>query len=82
MEEMASDLGSLTRQFHDLLGRQHGTRFALTHLMLEPLACPCCDSSNVVVLWFKCADCGVVTACDHATPYARPKPDRRSEPRD
>ena len=50
--------------------------------MREPLACPCCDSSNVVVLWFECDDCGAVTAREHVVPYARPKPDRRREPRD
>jgi hypothetical protein len=49
--------------------------------VLESLACPCCESSNVVVLWFKCDDCGEVTARQDARPYARPKRDRRREPR-
>ena len=47
----------------------------------ESLACPACESPNVVVLWFKCDDCGEVTPRENAEPYARPKRDRRRAPR-
>jgi len=48
----------------------------------EVLTCSSCESPNVVALWVKCEDCGEVSARAHAEPHARPKRDRRREPRD
>ena len=48
----------------------------------EPLMCPCCASTNVVVVRIECDDCGAVTVRERTLPYARLKPDRRREPRD
>ena len=61
---------------------ERGTVLRSTLDVREPLTCPCCDSTNVVVLWFKCDDCGAVTAEQHELPHAREKRDRRREPRD
>jgi len=48
----------------------------------EVLTCSLCESANVVALWLKCEDCGEVSAREHAELHARPKRDRRREPRE
>ena len=58
-----------------------GTRIAKLLAVLEPLACSCCASQNVVALWVKCEDCGEVSAQEHAKAHARQKRDPRREPR-
>jgi hypothetical protein len=65
---------------------RYGTRLAIYIAMPEPLICPCCDSTRVVILSIQCKDCGIVIIRDprdqpDEAPQVREKLDRRRQPR-
>jgi len=81
MEEVRLWTGTLSVIFAFYAPANRGTRLAIWLAVLQSLVCPTCESPNVTVLRLQCDDCGEVTVREHGEPYARPKRDRRREPR-